>query len=61
MKSESTLGSALSGDYDTVGIRGSKKRANPDDCIVLSTAPDSTPTHWAQVRMQTHIVLPGLL
>ena len=51
LQSESSLDSSLSGDFDTVGINRSKKRAKPSDCVVLSTAPDSTPTHWAQVRI----------
>ena len=27
-----------------------KKRANPNETLVLSTAPEDPPTHWQQVR-----------
>lgn len=27
-----------------------KKRANPNEALVLSTAPEDPPTHWQQVR-----------
>lgn len=34
-----------------------KKRANPNDALVLSTAPEDPPTHWQQVRhlLITHV------
>lgn len=27
-----------------------KKRTNPNEALVLSTAPEDPPTHWQQVR-----------
>lgn len=31
-----------------------KKRANPGDTLVLSTAPEEPPTHWQQVSYTLH-------
>lgn len=43
-----------SGDYDAVEFTRLKKRAKPHGCIVLSTAPDSPPTHWAQTLLYVY-------
>lgn len=57
LQSDSSLDSSFSGENDNNGNSRTKKRANPSDCIVLSTAPDSTPTHWAQVRIRAIRIL----
>ncbi|KAG0581166.1 hypothetical protein M758_4G233000 [Ceratodon purpureus] len=54
LQSETSLGRSLAVDHDGVEICRSKKRAKPSDCIVLSTAPDSTPTHWAQTLLYVY-------
>ena len=54
---ESSLGSSsLSGGHDdiVVGSNRPKKRANASDCVTLSTAPDATPTHWAQTILYVY-------
>lgn len=35
-----------------------KKRTNPSDALVLSTAPEAPPTHWQQVRPCFFIYFP---
>ncbi|XP_073389493.1 probable protein arginine N-methyltransferase 6 isoform X2 [Physcomitrium patens] len=54
LQSDSSLDSSFSGENDNNGNSRTKKRANPSDCIVLSTAPDSTPTHWAQTILYVY-------
>ena len=49
LQSEPSMESPLSGDNDSMGINRARKRPNPSDSIVLSTSPEGTPTHWAQV------------
>ncbi|GAV62341.1 PrmA domain-containing protein [Cephalotus follicularis] len=42
--------SSLTGSLNNDSINGtqSKKRANPNEALVLSTAPEDPPTHWQQ-------------
>lgn len=47
-QSESSMDSSLSGDFQGNGILHRRKRAKPSNQIVLSTAPEETPTHWQQ-------------
>lgn len=43
----STLNACSNGHVGDTTQR--KKRANPNDALVLSTAPEDPPTHWQQV------------
>lgn len=54
----------LSGSSDNHQMDGSqrKKRTNPNEALVLSTAPEDPPTHWQQVwYIMHHYILFGLL
>lgn len=44
--------------YTNLPIEGSqrRKRANPNETLVLSTAPEDPPTHWEQVYIFCGIV-----
>lgn len=52
-------GDSQSLQHDTnIPIEGSqrRKRANPNETLVLSTAPEEPPTHWEQVNILYVIV-----
>lgn len=47
--SETSIASGSS-SISPSGEVNQKKRTNPSDALVLSTSPESPPTHWQQVR-----------
>lgn len=50
-QSESSIDSSLSGDVRVNGVHQRKKRAKSPNTLVLSTAPEEAPTHWAQTLL----------
>ena len=42
---------ALLVDNNPIDGSQTKKRANPNEALVLSTAPEDPPTHWQQVLL----------
>lgn len=50
-QSESSIDSSLSGDIGGNGVHQRKKRAKSPSTLVLSTAPEEAPTHWAQTLL----------
>lgn len=47
IRSESSMDSTVSGEYSRAF--GDRPQRTSQDQIILSTAPEETPTHWAQV------------